>query len=134
MEFSLSRAVNIMMIFVWLIAQTLVASHVQAHAHGSMNHAASISMPLVSETFPVHDHRHHVVQHKIVDQDDLGNMTGDMSDTTDDCCGVPCQSAEVYHLQPFGSAMTPGKLNSVHLSSRVFWTPGFQTPPPNPAI
>lgn len=132
MEFRLNRAVNILMIFVWLIAQTLVMSHAQAH--GSMNHAAGMGMHHASANTLHLDHQDLAVHHKAGSHDDPAHKTADMPDATDDCCGVPCQSAQVWSFQPFGSELTPVKLNSVHLSSTVSWTPGFLTPPPNPAI
>lgn len=128
----MNRAINILMIFVWLIAQTLVMSHAQAH--GSMNHAAGMGMSHASADTSLHDHQDQAVHHISGSQVDTGHKTNGMSDAADDCCGVPCQSAQVWNFQSFGSELTPAKLNSVHLNSTVSWTPGFLTPPPNPAI
>ncbi len=132
MEFRLSRTLNILMISVWLITQTLVVSH----AHASNGHATGPSIGMTHEAAgsSLHEHKDHAVQHEAGNQNDTADTNGDMSHIADECCGVPCQTAQVQTLEPFGLPLSPEKLSSVHLNSTVFWTPGFQTPPPNPAI
>ncbi len=131
MELFVNRAINIVMIFVWLIAQTMVASHAQAHA--SMNHGSMMApvQALMSES---HDHAGHKMHQSSAAQHDMTHKTGDSSSMSDDCCEVPCQFAQACELQVFGTMLPAASPASVYLATAIAWSPGSQNPPPNPAI
>jgi len=119
------------MIIVWLFAQTMVASHAQAHSslgHGSGAGTGYSAVPAEQ------DYSGQKMHHKANSHDGMDHQSGDTSDNSDKCCGVPCQSTQASASEPFGSMRSPEKPTSFHLTSNMSWAPSSQTPPPNPSI
>ena len=127
----MNRAINIVMICVWLIAQVTVASH--AHAHASMNHSSGMA-PVHISMSESHDHGDHEM-HQLSDaQHNMTHKSGDSSSKSDECCGVPCQLAQACELQVFGTMLRASTPASIYLTTVIAWSPGSQNPPPKPAI
>lgn len=130
----MSRLVNIMMVCVWLISQTLVVSNSQAHA--AMGHQQHLTMAAQTEPHSDHDQHHHVKEAHSHGQKKAFSDHGvpaDIPHSMDECCDVACQSATVLDRL---------ELAIPHETSATFkfirrtvscWSPGFATPPPNPA-
>ncbi len=128
------RLVNLLMVCVWLISQTLVVSHSQAHTVVDHQRHMTIAGHNAADSS---SHQHH--------QSDKQHSHEDMMASSDDgapaksphsmdeCCDIACQSANVVSSSEL---MVPHETLAAFrfaVRSVSCWSPGFVTPPPNPA-
>ena len=129
----MARSVNIVMVFVWIISQTLLVAHSHAHTVMSHNQHTGLSADCTSHT-GIHSHEQSTKQVA----DDVTTAVPDdevparLPHATDECCEIACQSATALHspdLMPLPVVAVTFDMSTKWVTC---WSPGSITPPPNP--